>query len=33
MSPDNHAVALHHPMTVDAMSDLDLTSMPPFGSP
>ncbi len=30
---DTYAVALHHDMTVDAMSDLDLSYTPPLGSP
>jgi NADPH-dependent 2,4-dienoyl-CoA reductase/sulfur reductase-like enzyme len=30
---DTYAVALHHGMTVDAMSDLDLSYTPPLGSP
>jgi NADPH-dependent 2,4-dienoyl-CoA reductase/sulfur reductase-like enzyme len=30
---DIAAAALHHGMTVDAMSDLDLSYTPPFGSP
>ncbi|MCS5716394.1 FAD-dependent oxidoreductase [Herbiconiux sp. CPCC 205716] len=30
---DTYATALHHGMTVDAMSDLDLSYTPPLGSP
>ncbi|CAD6005523.1 CoA-disulfide reductase [Agreia sp. Leaf244] len=30
---DTYATALHHSMTVDAMSDLDLSYTPPLGSP
>ena len=30
---DTYAVALHHGMTVEAMSDLDLSYTPPLGSP
>ena len=30
---DTYATALHHGMTVDAMSDLDLSYAPPLGSP
>ncbi len=30
---DTYAVALHHGMTVDGMSDLDLSYTPPLGSP
>ncbi|WP_022883418.1 FAD-dependent oxidoreductase [Glaciibacter superstes] len=30
---DTYAAALHHSMTVDAMSDLDLSYTPPLGSP
>ncbi|WP_368499930.1 FAD-dependent oxidoreductase [Herbiconiux sp. A18JL235] len=30
---DTYAIALHHGMTVDSMSDLDLSYTPPLGSP
>ena len=30
---DTYATALHHGMTVDALSDLDLAYTPPLGSP
>lgn len=30
---DTYATALHHGMTIDAMSDLDLSYTPPLGSP
>ena len=30
---DTFATAIHHEMTVDAVSDLDLSYTPPLGSP
>ena len=30
---DTYAAALHHSMTIAAMSDLDLSYTPPLGSP